>query len=129
MAALVFLRRLRARASFFGPLSQLRYHLASSNVFEVARESTPSFMRLAMKKFPLLALLAAVAAAASMHTIIRAQGHIPIELIGERVPGESHNRDAVIAQAEDIRPFFLQPKNRLLAGRTLGKVGLRVHDG
>ena len=82
MAALLFFRRLRARASVLGSLTA-SLSPGHQPRFDDARNSTASVMGNGMKRFPLLALLTAVAAAASMHVIIRAEEQL--------VPGRNIN--------------------------------------
>ena len=59
--------------------------------------------------------------------VLFAQRSVPVDLVGQAIPGEAHGRDAHVAQAQDVGPFLPQPFNRLVAVRTLPEVGLGVH--
>src|SRR5256885_5715407 len=57
-----------------------------------------------------------------------AQGGVPINLVGQRVPSEADDRHTIVADAQHIRPLFPEPVYRLLPGGTLDDVGFSVHD-
>ena len=41
--------------------------------------------------------------------VLHAQGNVPVDLVREAIPGEAHDRHAVLAQAQKRIPFFPQP--------------------
>src|SRR3546814_20470710 len=53
---------------------------------------------------------------------------VPVDLIGERVPGKTYCRDADIAQTENIGPLLPKPVDRFIAIGAFLAVGLRMHD-
>src|SRR4051812_18191459 len=61
-------------------------------------------------------------------TVLLAKRRVPIDLVGQRIPGEADGRDADVPDPEDVGPFLPQPLHRFLAGLALLHVGLGVHD-
>ena len=49
--------------------------------------------------------------------VLLTQGRVPIDLIRQRVPGESDDRNAAVADPQDIGPFLPQPIDRFIAVR------------
>ena len=47
--------------------------------------------------------------------VLLAQRGVPVDLVGQRIPGEADGRDADVAQAQDVGPFLPQPLHRFLA--------------
>src|SRR3954470_24773954 len=47
--------------------------------------------------------------------VLLAERGIPVDLIGEAVPGEADGRDSDVAQAQHVGPFLPQPFDRLVA--------------
>ena len=59
--------------------------------------------------------------------VLLAKRGVPVDLVGQRVPGEADGRDADVAQAQDVGPFLPQPFDRFVAVRAFPQVGLGVH--
>ena len=63
-----------------------------------------------------------------MHAIVLfSEGGVPIDLIRERVPGKAHDGNAIVPDAQDVRPFLPKPLRRFVARRPFGKIGLSMH--
>ena len=54
------------------------------------------------------------------------QQRVPVHLVGQAVPGEADDRNAVLLQPHHVRPLLPQPGGGPLR---IGQVGFRVHDG
>src|SRR4051794_19702445 len=54
--------------------------------------------------------------------VLLAKRGVPVDLVGQRIPGEAYGRNAHVAQAKNVRPFFPQPLDRFVAVRAFPQV-------
>ena len=59
--------------------------------------------------------------------VLLAQRGVPVDLVGQAIPGEADGRDADVAQAQHVGPFLPQPFDGFVAVRALPQVGLGMH--
>src|SRR5258705_9450175 len=59
--------------------------------------------------------------------VLLAERGVPVDLVGQAVPGEADGRDADVPEAQDVGPFLPQPFDRLVAVRALPQIGFGVH--
>src|SRR5207249_11990093 len=62
-------------------------------------------------------------------TIFLSQVSVPIDLVGQLIPGKPDDRNTVISDTKHICPFLPKPINRLVAVRPLVEISLSVHHG
>ena len=60
--------------------------------------------------------------------VLLSERRVPVDLVGQRVPGEADGRDTDVPQAKDVGPFLPQPVHQLVADRAFDEVRFRVHD-
>src|SRR5215213_783350 len=63
------------------------------------------------------------------YILVVAKRRVPVDLVGQRVPGEADDGHTTVAHAHDVRPFLPQPIHRLDPIRSLAQIGLGVHYG
>src|ERR687894_1817119 len=61
--------------------------------------------------------------------ILLTERSVPVDLIGERIPGEADDGNAAIADPQNVGPFLPQPSRSFLSCGTLCEICLCVHDG